>query len=186
MLDFVALMECITVHEAALRVDDWFQLGLATKRQSSPPSLSKPTETSEAPRLQATRKKAQRRGKGKSDGESSDVAPTAIACNSPLGFALKNLDAEHPYIHERGISEEAVAEFGIGYCLFRRERRRVDGLRFLEPFVWCSRTRISMWRSDSTGIRDSILSRSPAPVTGDGWCRFDRDRRLRAGMCSRV
>ncbi|MGK0190600.1 MAG: DNA primase [Verrucomicrobiales bacterium] len=121
MLDFVALMEGITVHEAAVRIDDWFELGLATRRQSSPPtpssalSASQPTRQSkapEAPRLQTTRKKTQRIRKG----ESSPSAQLPAACNQPLGFALKNLDAGHPYIQERGISDEAVAEFGIGYC----------------------------------------------------------------------
>jgi len=35
--------------------------------------------------------------------------------NPPLTFALK-LEAEHPYLAERGVSAELVAEFGLGYC----------------------------------------------------------------------
>jgi DNA primase len=36
--------------------------------------------------------------------------------NTPLKFALKNLDASHPYMIERGFTPETVAHFGLGYC----------------------------------------------------------------------
>jgi DNA primase len=36
--------------------------------------------------------------------------------NAPLDFALRNLDATHPYLHERGLTPETVAYFGLGYC----------------------------------------------------------------------
>jgi DNA primase len=39
----------------------------------------------------------------------------AEAINPPLTFALK-LDPAHPYLRERGLSAELVAEFGLGYC----------------------------------------------------------------------
>ena len=35
--------------------------------------------------------------------------------NPPLTFALK-LDPEHPYLAERGLSAQLIAEFGVGYC----------------------------------------------------------------------
>jgi DNA primase len=41
----------------------------------------------------------------------SDAEPA----NPPLTFQLK-LEAEHPYLAERGLSAELVAEFGLGYC----------------------------------------------------------------------
>ena len=36
--------------------------------------------------------------------------------NKPLGFALQSLDPAHPYLAERGLSAETIAEFGIGHC----------------------------------------------------------------------
>jgi DNA primase len=39
--------------------------------------------------------------------------PTAE--NRPLGFIL-SLDPDHPYLAERGMSEDTVARFGLGYC----------------------------------------------------------------------
>jgi DNA primase len=38
-----------------------------------------------------------------------------VRCNPPLTFTLK-LDPEHPYLRERGLSAEQVAQFGLGYC----------------------------------------------------------------------
>jgi DNA primase len=35
--------------------------------------------------------------------------------NPPLTFELKNLDADHPYLKERGLTEETIATFGLGY-----------------------------------------------------------------------
>lgn len=36
--------------------------------------------------------------------------------NAPLDFALKGLDAKHPYFDHRGLTAETVARFGLGYC----------------------------------------------------------------------
>jgi len=35
--------------------------------------------------------------------------------NPPLQFELKNLDADHPYLQERGLTKETVSTFGLGY-----------------------------------------------------------------------
>lgn len=43
----------------------------------------------------------------------ADAAPAAV--NPPLPFALK-LDPNHPYLAERGLSRESIAEFGLGFC----------------------------------------------------------------------
>jgi len=36
--------------------------------------------------------------------------------NAPLGFELKNLESDHPYLEERGLTKETVQHFGLGYC----------------------------------------------------------------------
>jgi DNA primase len=39
-----------------------------------------------------------------------------IVVNAPLDFALKELDPEHPYLRERGVSAATIEHFGLGYC----------------------------------------------------------------------
>jgi DNA primase len=39
-----------------------------------------------------------------------------IVVNPPLGFELKDLDAEHPYLLSRGFTPETVKHFGLGFC----------------------------------------------------------------------
>src|SRR5205814_129506 len=36
--------------------------------------------------------------------------------NEPLGFALNHLDSKHSYLSNRGLSEETISTFGIGFC----------------------------------------------------------------------
>lgn len=63
--------------------------------------------TSEAPPKAEPRPKAT---KSKDPSEEPDTP------NKPLGFALQNLDTAHPYLTERGLTAETIAEFGLGYC----------------------------------------------------------------------
>jgi DNA primase len=37
--------------------------------------------------------------------------------NTPLTFVLKGLDPLHPYLKERGLSKETIADFGLGFCM---------------------------------------------------------------------
>ena len=41
---------------------------------------------------------------------------TNVVVNEPLNFELKHLDPRHPYLLSRGISPEAIAHFGLGFC----------------------------------------------------------------------
>ena len=110
VLDFVARKQGLTLREAALALCDWFELPTQEKLArpardaGEPPTLEAPSNA--ARRLKAIKAKA--KPDGPSEGEN--------APNKPLGFALQNLDAEHPYLAERGLSAETIAEFGIGYC----------------------------------------------------------------------
>jgi DNA primase len=36
--------------------------------------------------------------------------------NTPLDFELQRLDYDHPYLRERGFTEETIKTFGLGYC----------------------------------------------------------------------
>lgn len=39
-----------------------------------------------------------------------------VVINPPLGFELKDLDAEHPYLLSRGFTPETIQHFGLGFC----------------------------------------------------------------------
>ncbi len=39
-----------------------------------------------------------------------------VLLNSPLNFELKALDFDHPYLRNRGFTEETIRHFGLGYC----------------------------------------------------------------------
>lgn len=109
VLDFVARMENLSVREAALRLNEWFNLGATTTRAtnhnlrpSAPAAAAAPAPA--PPSTETTTQPA------------ASVPTEESGPNSPLGFALQNLDPGHPYLTERGLQPETIAEFGLGYC----------------------------------------------------------------------
>jgi len=46
----------------------------------------------------------------------AQVIPFTPTRNPPLRFSLGVLDANHPYLHQRGLTSETLAEFGVGVC----------------------------------------------------------------------
>jgi DNA primase len=106
VLEFVARKEGCTLREAALALCDWFQLPTQEKPArpardaGEPPTSEAPPKAEHPPKASKTKSPA-----------SEDDGP-----NKPLGFALQNLDADHPYLAERGLNEKTIAEFGLGYC----------------------------------------------------------------------
>ena len=102
ILDFVSLMEDVSIREAAIRISDWFKLTFDKPSNSDAPK--------EAPKPKRG-KAAQSPAAAKPSANEQETGP-----NKPLGFQLRNLDTAHPYLAERGLSEETIAEFGLGYC----------------------------------------------------------------------
>jgi len=91
-VDFVSHKERIGIREAALLIQDWFNV---------------------QPRVSGT------------NGWNGHKPPNRVPAsapeppagnNRPLGFTLRPLDGDHPYLHERGLSKETVMTFGLGYC----------------------------------------------------------------------
>ena len=102
VLDFVALKENISVREAAIRISDWFGL-----------KFDKPagkTDSTSAEKNPATTPQSAAR----SESVGNNAAETGS--NKPLGFQLQNLESAHPYLAERGLTPEAITEFGLGFC----------------------------------------------------------------------
>ena len=102
VLDFVSLMEGVTIREAAIRISDWFNVvsekptkkAASSEEKQPAPSKDEPAQTPP-----------------KAASEAQETGP-----NKPLGFELRNLDPAHPYLTERGLSEATIAEFGLGCC----------------------------------------------------------------------
>jgi len=115
-LDFVARMEDCNAHEAALRIDQWFNLGLAGKADSVPSHRDGAPNNSASP--------AHARSSRRSNGPPSPPPTSTVAeeqteepgCNEPLKFELTNLNSDHAYLSERGLTPDTVAEFGLGFC----------------------------------------------------------------------
>ena len=102
VLDFVSLMEGVTIREAAIRISDWFNVvsekptkkAASSEEKQPAPSKDEPAQTPP-----------------KAASEAQETGP-----NKPLGFELRNLDTAHPYLAERGLSGATIAEFGLGCC----------------------------------------------------------------------
>jgi len=104
-LDFIARMEGVSIHAAAQKAIEWFQLdqeavsaasGKDTQHRDESPAtttapMPKPTSTPAQP-LESN------------------------APNAPLKFRLDKLERGHPYLIERGLTPETIVDFGIGFC----------------------------------------------------------------------
>jgi len=88
IIDFVSRKEGVGIRDAALLLQDWFRV----------------TDDGNG---QGVRRMA---------ASSQPVSPDHNGYNPPLRFALRNLDESHPYLKERGLMEETIRTFGLGYC----------------------------------------------------------------------
>lgn len=108
-LDFVMRMEDCSSQAAAWKLNEWFGLGLEGKTTAKPrPQRNSSKPVSHAEPLQET-------SSTPTPAPTEDLV-TETGENRPLGFALENLDREHPYLAERGLDAATIAEFGVGYC----------------------------------------------------------------------
>ena len=109
-LDFIARMENVSVHAAALKAIEWFNLDPEAMSANSareaeescdPPQKHEPSKPKTAQAPQPTPAPTQDNG----------------GPNKPLKFRLDKLERNHPYLTEdRGLSPETIVDFGIGYC----------------------------------------------------------------------
>jgi DNA primase len=102
VLDFVAKKEGVSIHEAAIKACEWFGIPFNDiKRENQ----QRETEDKSPPQAEASVTPASKPATVR-----EDSTP-----NPPLKFKLENLNRSHPYFVERGISEETVIDFGLGY-----------------------------------------------------------------------
>src|ERR1035437_1350686 len=105
VLDFIAKMDDVSIHAAALKAIEWFSLDpeamSADSSQEAEDKGETPTEAAPRPKPVA---------------KSAPVVENATP-NAPLKFRLDKLEREHPYLtQERGLSLETIIDFGVGFC----------------------------------------------------------------------
>ena len=105
-LDFISKMEKCSIHAAALKAIEWFNL--------DPEAMSASDDKAEAiePKASAPAPKPAAR-----PAASSKFTPENNVPNAPLKFRLDKLERSHPYLLEqRKLTPETIVDFGIGYC----------------------------------------------------------------------
>ena len=115
-LDFVSKMEGCDAHEAALKLDQWFNLGLAGKSDSPPSRQQQSPIASNTTRPWSGSPPAHGNSTQSSRIVEQQEPAEEPGDNTPLSFKLENLKSDHAYLAERGLSPETVAEFGLGFC----------------------------------------------------------------------
>ena len=106
VLDFIEKMEDVSIHAAALKAIEWFNLD---PQEMSADSNQEAKEKGETPKTEAI-------PKPKPVAKPAPVVENA-APNTPLKFRLDKLEREHPYLtQERGLSLETIIDFGAGFC----------------------------------------------------------------------
>ena len=111
-LDFITKMEKCSIHAAALKAIEWFNLdpeAMAVSDNKAEPAESKTSARPPAAKP-ATKPAANEESSG--DGGRPQGLP-----NTPLKFRLDKLERSHPYLTEqRGLTPETIVDFGIGFC----------------------------------------------------------------------
>lgn len=106
-LDFIAKMENVTIHAAALKAIEWFQLDPEAMSANADQETGEPGEKPQS-------------GEASQSKPAAKPVPVPVPDNSPpnkpLKFRLDKLEREHPYLKERGLTLETIVDFGIGYC----------------------------------------------------------------------
>ncbi len=107
VLDFIAKMEDVSIHAAAIKAIEWFHLDLGAMQTAGDEEQSRPTESENG----KSPKTAEPKSAAPPNAKEDEAAP-----NKPLKFHLDKLQRDHPYLVERGLTLETVVDFGAGYC----------------------------------------------------------------------
>jgi DNA primase len=105
-LDFIAKMENVSIHAAALKAIEWFQLNTKSVTRSS----DEPEEK------QSTEPRIERAPAAKKTARKQTTAEDTSTSNKPLQFRLEKLERNHPYLASRGLTTETLVDFGAGFC----------------------------------------------------------------------
>jgi DNA primase len=116
-LDFIARMEHVTIHAAALKAVEWFRIDADTPVPNGAAAATMRTVAGQSDG--ETDRGPHRRKNAHSPPATSQkqvTTPESSSPNKPLKFRLDKLDRNHPSLAERGLTFETIVDFGIGYC----------------------------------------------------------------------
>lgn len=100
VLDFIAQMEDVSIHAAALKAIEWYKLDPKTLTQPTRKEGRKDDSREEEPEM----------------AREEDKEPEKKEPNKPLKFRLDKLERDHPFFEERKLLPETIAAFGAGFC----------------------------------------------------------------------
>jgi DNA primase len=106
VLDFIARMENISIHAAAVKAISWFDLDCEITSAKFDRDEQHPVEAAKSDAASA----------GMPASKKTNEAPENTTPNKPLKFRLDKLQRDHPYLFERGLTLETIEAFGIGFC----------------------------------------------------------------------
>jgi DNA primase len=106
VLDFIAKMEDVSIHAAALKAVEWFDIAPEIAAGNSDEDREQPAATPKAEHT-PTSKPAVKEPREPED---------STAPNKPLKFRLEKLERSHPYLTDRGLTTETLVDFGAGFC----------------------------------------------------------------------
>jgi DNA primase len=109
VLDFIARMEDVSIHAAALKAIEWFGLDPEAMSADSKPEGAKQSDAPKKSDTAPSPKPAVER-------KAPAPAPENGTPNKPLQFRLDKLERSHPYLTERGLTPETIVDFGVGFC----------------------------------------------------------------------
>jgi DNA primase len=106
VLDFIAEMEKVSIHAAALKAIEWFNLDPEAMSASDDKAETAEPKASVPASRPVSRPAA-----------SPKASPESSTPNAPLKFRLDKLERQHPYlVEQRGLMPETIVDFGIGFC----------------------------------------------------------------------
>jgi DNA primase len=109
-LDFICKMEKCSIHAAALKAFEWFNLD--PEAMAAADNKAEPAE----PRKSAPASKPAAKPPANEESSGDGGRPQGLP-NTPLKFRLDKLERSHPYLTEqRGLTPETIVDFGVGYC----------------------------------------------------------------------
>ena len=108
VLDLVMKIESCSIREAGEKLSDWF--GLKFERSG---------------RIGASVTKEIAKKKDAPSPPPQPIATSEAHPNPPLDRALKDLNADHPYLVTRGLTIPTIKTFGIGFCTRGLMRGRI-------------------------------------------------------------
>jgi len=107
VLDFIAKMENVSIHAAALKAVEWFHIDPEVAAGNSEEGREQPAPAPKAERTPASKPAA----KKQSEPDDATSGP-----NNPLKFRLEKLERNHSYLTGRGLTTETLVDFGVGFC----------------------------------------------------------------------